>query len=343
MTSTPLFEASPSVRANKGMQAVGLALAAYVAFNLLLPLAPAFSDTVLALLAFPSTAVFMLLQLWLIRAVVNLRIKPLLSFGLTLLFTAVFAGLVLYLHPNPHWLFIINKAIFDTVPLLMGLSIILACTFFGNLLSRIIREPNVLLPVAVIAMPIDAIGAMMTVGFTHTVVTNHPEIARIVSVPVPSVGSTPHHGALHPIAFVGPGDILFMAFFLAVVLRLNMNVRGTFWWIYGLLTVTMLYVLSPWGINIAALVPMGVAVLIANFKYFKLKREEVFATLYAGGLILVLVTGFYFYAHSRLAHSDAQGDTPDAKPAASKPLAANAPRKASQNAPRPAPGRPAGN
>ena len=335
MTSTPLFEASSSAQKNKSVQAVWLALAAYLAFNLLLPLSPPFSDAVLALLVFPSTAVFMLLQLWLIRTVVNLRIKPLLSFGLTLLFTALFLAFQFYVRPHHSWPYAINKALFSFLPLLMGLCVIFGCTFFGNLLSRIIREPNVLLPVALIAMPIDYIGAMMTIGFTHTVVANHPEIAQAVSVPVPSVGSSPHHGALHPIAFIGPGDVLFMAFFFAVVLRLNMNVRGTFWWIYGLLTATMLFVLSPWGINIAALVPMGLAALIANFRYFKLKREEVFATVYAGGLILTLVTGFYLYAHSRLVRSHFQGDTPDAKPVVSMPLAASRPI--------PAPGRPAGN
>ena len=330
MTSATLRETSQSAPKNKAVQMVWVALIAYLAFNLLLPLTPTLPDSVLTLLKYPSTAVFMLLQLWLVRSVIMLRVKPLTSFGLTLLFTAVFLAFVLYLHPHPSWPYVINKALFSSLPLLMGLCIVLGCTFFGNLLSRIVREPNVLLPVALVAMPIDYLGAMTSIGFTNTIVTSTPQIAQMVSVPVPSVGTDLHHGALHPIGFIGPGDVLFMAFFLAVVLRLNMNVRGTFWWIYGLLTATMLYVLSPLGINIAALVPMGLAVLIANYSYFKLKRDEVFATLYAAGLILVLVTGFYFYAHSRFVKSHSQGST-DVQPITSK------------SNPSPAPGRPAAN
>ena len=117
-----------------------------------------------------------------------------------------------------------------------------------------------------------------------------------------------------------------MAFFFAVVLRLNLNVRGTFWWMYGLLTATMLLVLSLVGFSVAALIPMGLAVLIANGRYFRLKREEVFATLYAAALVLALVTGFYFYSHSHFFRKHAYGE--------------NYARRSPE---RPPPGRPAGN
>jgi len=283
-----------------------LALGVYLAFNLLLPLAPlphhkVAIGVIIALVA-GSTAMFMLLQLWLSFAVADLRPRPLVCVGLSLLLAGLWVADFLYLQ-RPHYLHI---PLF-VLQIGLGLSITLGCTFLGILLSRIIREPNVLLPVALIAMPIDYLGAMTSIGFTHTIVTNHPNIVPAVSIPVPTVGGATHPGGLHPIGFIGPGDVLFVAFFFAVVLRLNMNVRGTFWWIYGLLTATMLFVLSQWGFNIAALVPMGLAVLIANFRYFKLKREEVFATLYAGLLIIALVTGFYlYYSHT---HKDAPATT----------------------------------
>jgi len=80
------------------------------------------------------------------------------------------------------------------------------------------------------------------------------------------------------------------------------------------------------GYNIAALIPMGLAMIAANSPYFKLKREEVFATVYAGAMILVLVTGFYLYSHSHFYRSDSKGNI-DVAP----------------NSARPTPGRPAGN
>ncbi len=297
-------------------RAAFLALLAYVAFNLLLPLAPLphrhLSIAFFGILVLLSTAVFMLLQLWLAQAVVNLRPRPAIAAVVAVLFALLWFADVRYVHP----------------PLLrslgMGLTITLGCAFLGILLSRIIREPNVLLPVALVSMPIDYLGAMTSIGFTQNMVAHHPKMVQNLSVPVPAVGSG-LHGGLHPLGFIGPGDALFMAFFFAVVLRLNMNTRGTFWLMYGLLTATMLVVLRT-GINIAALIPMGLTVLIANGRFFKLKREEVFATIYAGGLILALVTGFYLYSHSHFYHSDSQGNA-DAVPSPVLPT----------------PGRPAGN
>lgn len=286
-----------------------LALGAYLAFGLLLPWVPLprHRPPLAALLALVAlaTAAFMLLQLWLAQAVVSL--KPRAGVSALLMVLSVVS------------LIAINRFAPGSVRLLLvNLAITSGCAFFGILLSRIIREPNVLLPVALVAMPIDYLGAMTPIGFTQNMVARHPEIVKNVSVTVPAVGGAArHHGGLAPLAFIGPGDALFMAFFFAVALRLHLNVRGTFWWTYGLLTATMLLVLAT-DINIAALIPMGLAVLFANFRYFRLKREEVFATLYAGVLILALVSGFYFYSHTHFYRSDSK-DTPDAHSASPRP------------------------
>ena len=306
-----------------------LALACYLAFDLLLPLVPlphrAPPPIIIAALIFASTAAFMLLQLWLAQAVVNLKPRPWVSAGLTLLFVALWLMTARYFYPHRHWAHAINVAVFISTPILLGLTITLGCAFFGILLSRIIREANVLLPVALVAIPIDAIGAMTPIGFTQNAVAHNPGLVQALSVPVPAVGGgAQHHGALHPSGFIGPGDALFMAFFFAVALRLNLNVRGTFWWMYGLLTATMIFVLFR-EINIAALIPMGLAVLIANFRFFNLKREEVFATAYAAALVLVLVSGFYWYSHSHFFRTRPQGDAHDRRSPAPVPPGRPAP------------------
>lgn len=303
-TQAPELTALPPASRNLWRMAL-LALAMYSAFNLLLPQVPpphrAPLGVVIAVVL-SSTAAFMLLQLWLAFSVAAARPRPLVSGVGAVACVALFAGFYTLSVPygqNPPLV----------LQFLQGLMVTLGCTFLGLLLSPIIREPNVLLPVALIAMPIDYLGAMTSIGFTSQVVKNHPNIVKGISVPVPSVGASAHHGGLHPVGFIGPGDILFVAFFFAVVLRLNLNGRGTFWWIYGLLTATMIFVLSPGGFNIAALVPMGLAVLLANFRYFKLRREEVFATLYAGLLIIALVTGFYLYYTHTQKHRPAVTET----------------------------------
>lgn len=267
-----------------------LAVGAYAAFNLLLPLVPvsfhSLSRPALAALILGPTCVFMLLQLWLSRALVGLRPRPAVSVAVMAASAALWLLTLTTLHSHGHiWPYLFRQ-------LLLGLFITLACTFFGILLSRIVREANILLPVALIAMPIDYIGAMTPIGFTQNAVAQHPGIVHAVSVPVPTVGG------LHPISYIGPGDALFMAFFFAVVLRLGMNDRATFWWMYGLLTIAMLLVLILPNFNIAALIPMGLAVLIANGRAFRLKRAEAFAVLYAGAFVLALVTGFYLFSHA---------------------------------------------
>lgn len=287
-----------------------LALASYLAFDLLLPLVPLprrpLSPVAFGGLVVASTMAFMLLQLWLAQVVVNLKPRPAACAALALVLAALWFGVLWYVRPHRNWAPGINAAFFILRPILLGLTITLGCAFFGILLSRIVREVNVLLPVALVAIPIDAIGAMTRIGFTQNAVAHNPGLVQALSVPVPAVGSgAHHHGALHPIGFIGPGDALFMAFFFAVALRLHLSVRGTFWWMYGLLTATMLLVLFT-EVNIAALIPMGLAVLIANGRFFKLKREEVFATVYAAALVLILVSGFYWYSHTHFFHP--QGD-----------------------------------
>jgi hypothetical protein len=228
----------------------------------------------------------MLLQLWLSRALVGLRPRGGMSLGLTAASVALWFAVVVGI-PLHH-----GTALALLAAFLQNLFITLACTFFGMVLARIVREANILLPVALIAMPIDYIGAMTPIGFTKNAVTQHPNMVHAVSVHVPTVG------ALQPISYIGPGDALFMAFFFAVVLRLGMNDRATFWWMYGLLTVAMLLVLVLPDFNIAALIPMGLAVVVANGRFFRLKRAEAFAVLYAGGFVLALVVGFYLFSHA---------------------------------------------
>lgn len=291
------------------------ALLIYLAFNLLLPLIPLprhRGAAFLGILVRLSTAAFMFLQVWMAQTVVNLRMRPVIAALLMVVFAAL--GFAAYQFVPAH----LHRT------LLMGVSITLGCACLGILIAPIIREPNVLLPVALVSMPIDILGAMTPIGFTQNVVAHNPGLVQNLSVPVPSFGGG-LHGGIHAIGFIGPGDALFMAFFFAVVLRLQMNTRGTFWLMYALLTATMLIVLVE-GYNIAALVPMGLAILLANSRYFKLKRAEVFATIYAGGMILVLVTCFYLYSHSHLYRSNSKGN-PDA----------------ARNPARLAPGRPAGN
>ncbi len=300
----PPAEQTPPKSRNPGIIAL-LAILIYLAFDCLLPLIRmperwhGLVATVVGLVA--PTVIFMLLQLWLAKAVVALRwpwrrvlLGGVASIGLWF----VVAWLMRLSHsmsvPEMQALILSKRAI-------LGLLLTLGLTFFGILLSLIIREPNVLLPIALIAMPIDYVGAMTSLGFTQAMVQHAPQFVNAVSVGVPSMGTARGGIGVHPIGFIGPGDALFIACFLAAVQRLNLNERGTFWWIYGLLTLAMLIVLIQ-GFPIAALVPMGLAVIAANFRYFRYQRAEVFAMIYAAIMIFVVIGVFYAATHHFLFH-----------------------------------------
>jgi hypothetical protein len=302
---TPEAQATPS-RVNPDYTQTGraryVAIAAvvvYTLFDLLLPLvrihphhSRSMAEILGRLVAFEllPTGVFMLLQVWLAVSIVRLRWTGRIA-AIYVAAAAVLWFLTLdQLHPLRHAGTAVNMMILLSRTALLGLFLTTALTALGTLLARIIREPNVLLPVAVVAMPIDYVGAMTNIGFTNTVVKNAPNVVQAVSVPVP------HMGGLHPLALIGPGDALFMAFFFTVVMRLDMNMRGTFWWMTCLLALAMFIVLlTPFPI--AALVPMGISVLIANWRYFRLKRDEVFAMIYAALIIFAVVGAFYFISH----------------------------------------------
>ena len=282
-----------------------LAIVYYGLFQACLPLiripAVRLPGFVLLLLVILPTMAFMFLQVRLALSIVSLRPSNKLCCllavaALGVLFLDTMASPLVYSAHN-HTILL---ALVLTQQVVHDISLTLACTFFGILLSAIIRDKNTLLPVAFIAMPIDYLGAMTPIGFTNNMLKAHPGIVKAAAVSIPKL-SGPHGISLSPIALIGPGDALFMAFYFAVVVRLSLNTKETFWWMYWLLTASMLAVLViPWFYALAALVPMGVAVILANKNRFTLTRSEWFAFLYAGIFVLCLAVGFYLFSHAKL-------------------------------------------
>ncbi len=89
---------------------------------------------------------------------------------------------------------------------------------------------------------------------------------------------------------IGFADFLFIATFFTCFARFGVRSRNTFYVLCGLLTGYMLFV--AWkGIDLPALVPIAIVVIGMNLRHFRYTREELFAMLYAG-LIVVAVLGF---------------------------------------------------
>jgi len=151
--------------------------------------------------------------------------------------------------------------------LMYGSILLLACGI-GYLVSLRIKDRNLLLPVVMFAACIDF--WTVTVGPVSTMMEKMPELVSAVSAPIPKAGT----GAFVPATMMGIGDPLFMALVFAAVHRLGMNGPRNYVFICAVMTAAMLAVRMSWLPYLPALVALAVAVVAANWREFRLSRQE---------------------------------------------------------------------
>jgi hypothetical protein len=156
---------------------------------------------------------------------------------------------------------------------LVTLLMISSATLLGYIVSFILRERNIVLPVAAVAAIVDF--WTVNAGPTSKVLKNAPGVVEAVSARIPSPGA----GHLQPISFIGPGDFIFLAILFGAICRLGMNARRTYWFVFPLMSLGMLSVLFGLVGGFPALVLVGLGVVAANFGQFKLSKNEVRAVV----------------------------------------------------------------
>jgi hypothetical protein len=171
------------------------------------------------------------------------------------------------------------------VELLKDLFLFVAATFFGVFASRIIKERNMLVPIVVVAAAVDAWGVYY--GFVAHVAKKAPEVVQHFSASIPGAEAVAMPVSL--LSAIGIGDFLFMGLFVAAVYQLGMNGRATLWALFvAFLAAPVVFSLAG-----AAALPglpfLGLAVLVANWRYFHFSRAERFALLYAAVAVVALV------------------------------------------------------
>jgi len=304
-TATPPTQAvDPNVQRRTHFAYLLTAIVCYVGFGLILPLIhyrPHRMHLPEMLLIFVApTLAFMFLQMWIpwcltrIKQELTWELKEFAVFGVLWLFL-----MLGFAHPGVKSALIIGS--------LTNLAETITLGLIGGLIARIVREAKILLPLGIVAGLIDIVGAMTPMGFTNKMVTSHPAVVSHVSVHMPTVAGI-------QVATIGPGDLLFIAFFFAVVHRHKLNTRWTFRLVYSLLTLSMLLV-QIFGFPIGALAPMGIGVIVANWKHFTYSREEKFAMLYASLISLAAAIGFFYYTHTHSFAQDPDGGPPPAQTA----------------------------
>ncbi|MEI6500739.1 MAG: hypothetical protein WCP21_06900 [Armatimonadota bacterium] len=171
---------------------------------------------------------------------------------------------------------------------LSGMAFLFGCLFLGRLLALIIRERNLMLPVAIMAGLADIYTVFF--GFTGKTLQNAPKLVEKLSVGIPAVGSATGAAGgagLAHIATAGLGDFIFLSFFFVAVWRFGLRAKTTFWTILVALLLGMLGVLLL-PIPALPLLPFIVTgFLLANATAFKLSREEKLNT----AIVVVVVAG----------------------------------------------------
>ncbi len=164
---------------------------------------------------------------------------------------------------------------------LHGYLLMLSAIGLGCLLSRIIRERNLLVPVVPFAALIDALTVLTPVGFVKRVMETAPAVLERAAVAIlASPGlATPAVKRVVPIALVGAGDFVFLALYAACLYRFGLRPFATAVGLF--LTLWAYLVLVMVGVTPAlpALVPMAVVILAVNWRAFQLSRQEKWASL----------------------------------------------------------------
>lgn len=184
-------------------------------------------------------------------------------------------------------------------PLLIGLqqtALIVGAGSIGLMVSRIVRDPNLLLPIAPVLALVDIMTVLSPIGFVKQVMEHRPEVFEAVAVSVPRFGTTA------PYAYMGPADVLFLAMFFAVIHRAGFRSRATILWLIPTLILYMCMVIFLGGVKVGrlsldslpALVPMGIVILAVNWKCFTLSRQEKIMT----AVLVVGAVGLAAYALS---------------------------------------------
>lgn len=161
------------------------------------------------------------------------------------------------------------------------------CLGLGILLAGLLKDANMLVPICIFLAFFDAFLVLTPVGLTEQIMVKQPKLMPAVALAIPKVQTAPTTGPIAAAAYIGPADLLFSAFFFAALYRFSMSVRRTALWL-GPTLLAYLVGAMKFG-PLPALIPIGLCVLVVNYRHLRLTKEEwastgIIAILAAGGL-----------------------------------------------------------
>jgi len=174
--------------------------------------------------------------------------------------------------------------------LIGNLTLILWAVFLGRLVSRVIREGKMIVPVAVVASVADIITVYW--GVVARVSEQAPEVVEAFSATAPV---KPPPGVPAPIlTSIGIGDFLFIALFLAAAVRYSMNATRSLWLVFAAMLVAMVvFIIWPQALGMPGLPFISAGVLLANWRHLSYSRDEKRSLAVAGLVVAACVVGVW--------------------------------------------------
>ncbi len=179
---------------------------------------------------------------------------------------------------------------------LLAAALICIVAGLGVALSTIIRQANLLLPIAVVVTIMD-FWTVLGGGFIARV-QEQAEKGQQVAQRLMEVGTIKMpvaKGATAAVATpaVGIGDLFFAAFFFALLWRFGLRAQLSYWLAVPLVTAALLLIaIAPVPLALPGLPFLALAVLVPNWQAFRYTSEEKRA-LFVGALFLLALLAVF--------------------------------------------------
>ncbi len=177
------------------------------------------------------------------------------------------------------------------------------CVGLGALLATLIKEKNIILPIAIFLAAYDFFLVLSPWGYGEKVMRMAAPVLTKVAAQIPRVSAAPTHGYVQPQAYVGMADFVFLGMFFIALFRFRMRTRQTLFAVVPALVLYMFVVIFLGGSQflgfqldrLPAMVPIGLAILAVNWPDFQLKRDEKVAT----AALAILAASFVVFVATR--------------------------------------------
>ena len=171
------------------------------------------------------------------------------------------------------------------------------CIGLGAVIASILRDKNILIPVAIFLVGFDIFLVLTPLGITQRIMKENPNILSNVAMQIPKTTSVTHAASSATVAsagLVGPADLVFLGVFFLAMFKFNMRPKETLKLMVPVLIGYMVLVLFT-GWALPALVPIGLVTLLVNRREFSLNNDEKISTF----VVAILIAGILIFSATR--------------------------------------------